>query len=263
MIVIIIKGWWSWGSSQVSHRLCSGHCQVARDDKFPDKAASTKIPVFMGFVFCYYLLKSSICTKQMVSSLQGKTILIWLRLEIFARSKENISPKLRWCLIQPSNDKYQYCTTWSLSLSGEAVIMEWKRGIFWQVLVEAEPGDLILWDSRLIHGGRTGLGPMQAHLPWIQIFIWSFLSFRKASWLAVHQLCVWCHAPGQLLRWPKHPRPDQTRSNDKTESFAVSHSGPPTPAVLFDISGFGKAEASSKQGSRHHPLASWVQVLGF
>jgi len=29
------------------------------------------------------------------------------------------------------------------------------------VLVEAEPGDLILWDSRLIHGGRTGLGPTQ------------------------------------------------------------------------------------------------------
>ena len=30
-----------------------------------------------------------------------------------------------------------------------------------QVLVEAQPGDLILWDSRLIHGGRTGLGPME------------------------------------------------------------------------------------------------------
>jgi len=29
------------------------------------------------------------------------------------------------------------------------------------VLVEAEPGDLILWDSRLIHGGRTGVGSMQ------------------------------------------------------------------------------------------------------
>ena len=173
---------------------------MARDDKFPDKAASTKIPVFMGFVFCYYLLNSSICTKQMVSSLQGKTILIWLRLEIFARSKENISPKLRWCLIQPSNNKYQYCTTWSLSLSERAVIMEWKRGILWQVLVEAEPGDLILWDSRLIHGGRAGVGPMQAHILWIQISLWSFhLLGRPAGSLfinCVHGATLLGNSPG-------------------------------------------------------------------
>ena len=35
--------------------------------------------------------------------------------------------------------------------------------VVFQVLVEAEPGDLILWDSRLIHGGRTGLGPTQEY----------------------------------------------------------------------------------------------------
>ena len=31
------------------------------------------------------------------------------------------------------------------------------------VVVEAKAGDLILWDSRLIHGGRTGLGPTQEY----------------------------------------------------------------------------------------------------
>ena len=39
-------------------------------------------------------------------------------------------------------------------------IQESEKIIF-KVLVEAQPGDLILWDSRLIHGGRTGLGPME------------------------------------------------------------------------------------------------------
>ena len=36
-----------------------------------------------------------------------------------------------------------------------------KAKVIFKVLVEAQPGDLILWDSRLIHGGRTGLGPME------------------------------------------------------------------------------------------------------
>ena len=120
--------------------------------------------------------------------------------------------------------KFNACASFPFERAAKAVVMSWHTGAE-AVLLLAEPGDLVLWDGRTIHGGRIGrgrIGELQPELARLSVAV----SMVPRAWADDHVLAT--RRDGFLTGRTFNHSPHEAGTSEGTlESVAIDGWAPP------------------------------------